>query len=84
MQFEFFAIVPRLLGPEEKINADRLEVHAGGVTANNLTQVARLGATTGWLGLIGDDDNGRIIVKAFQDDGMDCSGIGTVKGELRR
>jgi len=78
---DFFAIVPRLLGPEEKINADRLEIHAGGVTANNLTQVARLGATTGWLGLIGDDDNGRIIVKAFQDDGMDCSGIETVKGE---
>jgi sugar/nucleoside kinase (ribokinase family) len=79
---DYFAIVPRLLGPEEKINADRLEIHAGGVTANNLTQVARLGASTGWLGLIGDDDNGRIIVKEFQNDGMDCSGIETVKGEF--
>ena len=62
---DFFALVPRLLGPEEKINADRLEIHAGGVTANNLTQVARLGAKTGWLGLIGDDGNGRIIQQAF-------------------
>jgi fructokinase len=79
---DFFAIVPRLLGPEEKINADRLEIHAGGVTANNLTQVARLGAGTGWLGLIGDDDNGRIIQKAFSDDGMDLSGIEIVKGAL--
>jgi sugar/nucleoside kinase (ribokinase family) len=78
---DFFALVPRLLGPEEKINADRLEIHAGGVTANNLTQVARLGASTGWLGLIGDDDNGRIIQKAFADDGMDLSGIEIVKGE---
>ena len=52
---DYFAIVPRLLGPEEKINATRVEIHAGGVTANNLTQVARLDASTGWLGLIGDD-----------------------------
>ncbi|MFZ0638538.1 MAG: carbohydrate kinase family protein [Candidatus Acidiferrales bacterium] len=79
---DFFALVPRLLGPEEKTNARHLEIHAGGVTANNLTQVARLGATAGWLGLLGDDDNGRIIEKAFLDDGMDISGIEVVKGEL--
>jgi sugar/nucleoside kinase (ribokinase family) len=78
---DYFAIVPKLLGPEEKINASRMEIHAGGVTANNLTQVARLGASTGWLGLIGDDENGRIIQKAFKDDGMDLSGIETVKDE---
>jgi len=79
---DFFAIVPRLLGPEEKINAERMEIHAGGVTANNLTQVARLGASTGWLGLIGDDENGRTIQKAFAQDGMDLSGIEIVKGEM--
>jgi sugar/nucleoside kinase (ribokinase family) len=78
---DYFAIVPRLLGPEEKINATRMEIHAGGVTANNLTQVARLGASAGWLGLIGDDENGRIIQKAFTGDGMDLSGIEVVKGE---
>ncbi|MGA2858903.1 MAG: PfkB family carbohydrate kinase [Candidatus Sulfotelmatobacter sp.] len=60
-----FAIVPRLFGPEEKISADRMEIRAGGVTANNFTQVVRLGAYTGWLGLIGSDENGRIIQKAF-------------------
>lgn len=40
-----FAIVPRLAGADEKINAERMEIHAGGVTGNNLTQAARLGAT---------------------------------------
>src|SRR5579885_2359489 len=78
---DYFAIVPRLLGPDEKINASRLEIHAGGVTGNNLTQVGRLGASAGWLGLIGDDDSGRLIVKAFQDDGLDVSGIETIPGE---
>jgi len=78
---DYFAIVPRLLGPDEKINANRLEIHAGGVTGNNLTQVARLGASAGWLGLIGDDESGRLITKAFEEDGLDISGIEVVKGE---
>ena len=77
---DFFALVPRLIGAEEKINATRLEVHAGGVTANNLTQVARLGATAGWIGFIGDDDNGRIITRQFTEDRMDLSGIIAVAG----
>ena len=78
---DYFAIVPRLLGPEEKINAERMEIHAGGVTGNNLTQVGRLGVSAGWLGLIGDDDSGRLITKAFADDGLDLSGIEVIKGE---
>jgi sugar/nucleoside kinase (ribokinase family) len=78
---DYFAIVPRLLGPDEKINAERLEIHAGGVTANNLTQVGRLGATAGWLGLIGDDESGRLITKAFTEDGLNLSGIEVVAGE---
>jgi sugar/nucleoside kinase (ribokinase family) len=78
---DYFAVVPRLLGPDEKINADRLEIHAGGVTGNNLTQVARLGASAGWLGLIGDDESGRLITKAFADDGLDLSGVEIIPGE---
>jgi ribokinase len=78
---DYFAIVPRLLAADEKINADRLEIHAGGVTGNNLTQVARLGASAGWLGLIGDDESGRLITKAFAEDGLDLSGVETFKGE---
>jgi ribokinase len=78
---DYFAIVPRLLGAEEKINVQRVEVHAGGVTANNLTQVARLGARAGWLGLIGDDESGRLITRAFAEDGLDLSGIEVIRGE---
>src|SRR5712692_3325073 len=79
---DFFALVPRLIGGDEKINANWLEIHAGGVTANNLTQVARLGASAGWFGLIGDDPNGRVILDAFAADRMDTSAIEVIKGEL--
>lgn len=77
---DYFAIVPRLLNNEEKVNVSRTEIHAGGVTANNLTQVARLGARAGWLGLLGDDEAGSVIRDAFARDGMDLSGIETVAG----
>lgn len=77
---DYFAIVPRLLASEEKVNVTRTEIHAGGVTANNLTQVARLGASAAWLGLLGDDEGGRIIREAFVEDGMDVSGIEVVTG----
>jgi sugar/nucleoside kinase (ribokinase family) len=79
---DFFALVPRLIGAEEKMNVPKLEVYAGGVTANNLTQVARLGARSGWIGLLGDDANGEIIRKQFLEDKMDVSGLEVVRGEL--
>ena len=78
---DYFAIVPRLRDRKKK-SMQLAWKFTPGVTANNLTQVARLGAGTGWLGLIGDDENGRIIQKAFADDGMDLSGIEIVKGEM--
>ena len=78
---DFFALVPKLIGSDEKINATGFEIHAGGVTANNLTQVARLGASAAWIGLLGDDDNARIIRQAFAEDGMDLTGIEAVPGE---
>lgn len=79
---DFFALVPHLLHGNDKVNATRLEIHAGGVTANNLTQVARCGASTGWFGLLGDDANSKTILDAFHADGMDTSAIDQVPGEL--
>jgi len=52
---DYFAIVPRLLGPRKKSTPSAFEIHAGGVTGNNLTQVARLGAK----GRLARPDRGR-------------------------
>ncbi len=78
---DFFALVPHLIGADEKVNANGLEIHAGGVTANNLTQVARLGASAAWIGLLGDDENARIVREEFSQDRMDLSGLETIPGE---
>jgi hypothetical protein len=37
--------------------------------------------TEGWLGLVRDDESGRLITKASAEDGLDLSGIEVVPGE---
>jgi sugar/nucleoside kinase (ribokinase family) len=70
---DYFALVPSIPGPEEKIMAGTYEVHPGGVSGNVLTQTARLGLRSGWLGKIGDDEAGEILIKEFEKEGIDTS-----------
>jgi len=76
---DYFAIVPKILSAEEKVNVQNLEIRPGGVTANNLTQIARLGIKAGWFGKIGDDDNGRLLLRQFEEDEIDTSHIMIMK-----
>ena len=79
MALTTFAIVPRLLGPEEK--STRIEWRfMPGSNGEQPHAGWRLGISAGWLGLIGDDESGRLITKAFADDGLDPSGIETISG----
>src|SRR5271155_2394957 len=56
-------------------------VGIGSCTVDYFAVVPRLGVSTGWLGLLGDDPNGLLIQKAFTEDRMDLSGLEIVKGE---
>ncbi len=76
---DYFAKVPKIIGPEEKINVDGVHIEAGGPTANNLVQIARLGLHSAWLGKIGDDDNGQIILDSFMSNGVETEAIEIVK-----
>lgn len=62
---DYIALVPKIIGPEEKVNGSHIHVEAGGPTINNLVQAARLGLRTTWIGKIGDDENGKIIQEMF-------------------
>jgi sugar/nucleoside kinase (ribokinase family) len=78
---DYFALLPRLIGAEEKIISQGYEVHPGGVAGNVLTQVARLGVGAGWFGMIGEDEPGEILVREFRKEGVDCSHVESVAGE---
>lgn len=79
---DHIAKVPRIIGPEEKINVQAVITGFGGPTTNNLVQAARLGLSTVWIGRIGDDSNGQYILDAFEKEGMDTQFIEIVPGAM--
>ncbi len=75
------AKVPKIIGPEEKVNVQSITLGFGGPTTNNLVQAARLGLNVSWIGQIGDDSTGNYILRSFRDEGMDIDHIIVVPGE---
>jgi sugar/nucleoside kinase (ribokinase family) len=69
---------PRRQGPAQK-QKDHLGYYS--VQANPGPENQFACVTAGWLGLVRDDESGRLITKAFAEDGLDLSGIELVPGE---
>jgi ribokinase len=59
--------------PDEKIDAISENFFPGGVTANFLVAIARLGGDCGFVGAIGDDDYGRFLLSDFHNENVDTS-----------
>jgi len=79
---DYYGLIPTLPGAGGKITANSHEIHPGGVAGNVLTQLARLGVRTGWLGKVGDDQTGNIILNEFSKEGIDSSHSEVIKGEF--
>jgi ribokinase len=73
--------VPHLPGPGETVLAGAgAAIGAGGKGANQAVAAARLGAVTRMAGCCGDDDFGARLRAAVAAEGVDASGIRTVRG----
>ncbi|HLJ67389.1 MAG TPA: carbohydrate kinase [Chloroflexota bacterium] len=70
-----------LLAPDapELESADRFVRAAGGAPANVAVAAARLGARAGFAGAIGSDPFGRHLRVTLEDNGVDTSGLQTVR-----
>lgn len=53
----------------------------GGTTSNTAVGIARLGAVTTFVGMVGDDADGRAMRAALSGAGVDVAGLGTRSGE---
>lgn len=49
--------------------------YPGGSAANTIYALAQLGLRAGFLGAVGDDDAGRVLLESFKSVGVDTSGI---------
>ena len=78
---DYVALVPEIVGAEEKVGALSYEIHLGGVAGNTLTQLALLGTNVGWFGKLGDDETGKILLEDFKRTGIDRRGVIIEKGK---
>lgn len=63
--------IPHFPKPDEKINAITENYFSGGVTANYLVAISRLGVKSGFIGAVGDDNYGAFLIKEFNKEGVD-------------
>lgn len=67
--------VNRLVKPGETILSKDFKKVSGGKGANQAVAAKRLGANVSFIGMVGADDNGFEILKAFKEDKIDVSHI---------
>jgi len=71
----YVALVPELGHSQRKRHSQGLEVAPGGATVLSLIQLARLGISTAWLGILGDDDDSSRILRHLEDEKIMTRGI---------
>ena len=72
--------VERLPGPGETVVGGRFARHHGGKGGNQAIAAARLGATTHFVGAVGDDQFGQEARAALEAGGVDLDGLITLPG----
>ncbi len=69
------AVVPRLPGPDERLEA-RTVVHAGGgIAATASVAASRLGAEVAFVGPVAEDEEGERILAGLSAEGVDVSSV---------
>ncbi len=63
--------IPTYPRPDEKVDAISESIFAGGVTANYLVAIARLGGKCGFIGAVGEDNYGDFLINDFISEGVD-------------
>jgi len=70
---DWVAEVPTFPKPDEKVDALSENYFPGGVTANYLVAVARLGVSCGFIGAVGNDEYGNFLIEDFQKENVDTT-----------
>jgi ribokinase len=52
-----------------------IKAFPGGSAANSITALSKLSLKTGYIGKIGSDEDGKILLKSFENEGVDINGI---------
>ena len=69
------ALVEKYPGEDERVLADEISRAGGGPAAVAAVALSRLGVKTAIVGTIGDDADGKEVLRIFAQEGVDTSGI---------
>ena len=75
LNYDLSIWLDRLPGPDETLQAQRMEAFSGGKGANQATAAARLGAEAHMVGCVGDDDRGRWLLEVLNASGVDTAHV---------
>ena len=78
---DFLGIVPRLPAGDEQIWMSDSTQQGGGMVSTALVTLSRLGASTAFVGKIGNDMAGRFVKEEFDLYGVDATHLGIAPGE---
>lgn len=70
---DFISILENYPLLDQKIDAEAFSFQGGGPVPTALVTLARLGAKTSYIGVVGDDENGKFILNEFNKAGVDSS-----------
>ena len=73
--------VERILEDGEML-VEEAGLYPGGSAANSIYGLAKLGVSTGFLGIIGDDDAGDYLVEDFKSVGVNTRRVAIKRGEI--
>lgn len=73
------ALVERYPGEDERVLADEISRAGGGPAAVAAVALSRLGVKSAIVGTIGDDPDGKEVLRIFEEEGVDTSGISVGK-----
>jgi len=72
---DLVAEVERLPQADEEVQIEALRIEPGGSAANVAVGVGRLGHRAGFLGQVGEDRFGQLLMEGFREEGVDTSHV---------
>lgn len=75
LNFDVLLEVHRILAAESETCIEREYSSPGGSAANTIYGLAKLGMKTGFIGVVGNDAEGKAIIQDFESIGVDVTGI---------
>ena len=72
---DMLGFTPRLPKHDEEVHVDGFTLSPGGSAANTAVAAAKLGIRAGFVGGVGEDQFGHMLVKDLLEQGVDTSGV---------